>query len=94
MSVFVADSAGLVQERWTDDFSLRSGLVLDEVAGIFRFGFSGVIAHLAVRSSSDGGIAGSVGISGRRHLYTIDSLLEALMMTDLKKNISIFFQML
>jgi len=93
VSVFVADSAGLIQERWTDDFSLRSGLVLDEVAGIFRFGFSGVIAHLAVRSDGDG-IAGSVGISGRRHLYTIDSLLEALMMSDLKKNISIFFQIL
>jgi hypothetical protein len=86
MSGFVADSTGLIQERWTDDFSLRSGLVLDEVAGIFRFGFSGVIADLAVRS--DGG-----GISGR-HLYTIDSLLEALMTTYLKKNISIFFQIL
>jgi hypothetical protein len=37
---------------------------------------------------------GSVGISGRRHLYTIDSLLEAMLMSDLKKNISIFFQIL
>jgi hypothetical protein len=62
------------------------------VAGIFRFGFSGVIADLAVRSDGGGG-GGGGGISGR-HLYTIDSLLEALMTTYLKKNISIFFQIL
>ena len=72
MSVFVTDSAGLIQERWTDDFSVGSGLVLHEVAGIFRFGFSGVIAHLAVRSDGGGGgIAGSVGISGR-HYFRYD----------------------
>ena len=72
MSGLVADSAGLIQERWTDDFSSGSGLILDEVAGIFQFGFSGVIAHLAVRSSDGGGgIVGRVGISGRRHLIAI-----------------------
>jgi len=95
---FVADSAGLIQERWTDDFSVGSGLVLDEVAGIFRLGFSGVMAHLAVRSGGggDGIVAGSVGGISGRHCFRYDwlFLLEALMMTDLKKNISIFFQML
>jgi len=57
VSCFVADSAGLIQERRTDNFSVGSGLVLHEVAGIFRFGFSGVIAHLTVRSGGGGGIA-------------------------------------
>jgi hypothetical protein len=89
----VADSAGLIQERWTDHFSVGSWLVLDEVIGIFRFGFSGVMAHLAVRSGDgDGILLDSVDISGRRHLYTIDSLMEDMLMTDLKKNISIFFK--
>jgi hypothetical protein len=36
VSGLVADSAGLVKERWTDDFSVGSGLVFDVVAGVFR----------------------------------------------------------
>ena len=68
MSSFVTDSTGLVQERWAHDFSIGSGLVLDEVAGIFRLGFSGITAHLAKwgGSGDGGGIAGS---SGGRHCF-------------------------
>jgi hypothetical protein len=90
MSSLVADSAGLIQERWADDFSLRSGLILDEVAGVFLFGTSGIIAHFAVwLGSGDGG----GGISGR-HCIRFDCFwLEALLVADLRKNISIFFQM-
>ena len=67
MSSLVADSAGLVQERWAGDFSVGSGLVLDEVAGVFRFGFPGITANLTERLG--GGGSGSIGgISGRRHL--------------------------
>jgi hypothetical protein len=71
VSGFAADTAGLIQERWTDDFSVGSGLILDEVAGIFRFGFSGITANLTERLG--GGGSGSIGgsISGRRHLISI-----------------------
>jgi hypothetical protein len=67
VSSLVADSAGLIQERWTDDFSLGSGLVLHVVTCVFLFGTSGVMAHLAVwaRSTLDGGGRRS-SISGRR----------------------------
>lgn len=66
MSGFAADTAVLVQERWTDDFSIGSGLVLDKVAGVFRFGFPGVTANLTERLGEGGSSIG--GISGRRHL--------------------------
>jgi hypothetical protein len=92
VSGLVADSAGLIQERWADDFSLRSGLILDEVVGVFLFGTSGIIAHFAVWlvGSGDGG---GGGISGR-HCIRFDCFwLEALLVADLRKNISIFFQM-
>jgi hypothetical protein len=91
VSSLVADSAGLIQERWANDFSLRSGLILDVVAGVFLFGTSGIIAHFAVWlvGSGDGG----GGISGR-HCIRFDCFwLEALLVSDLRKNISIFFQM-
>jgi hypothetical protein len=66
VSSLVADSAGLIQERWAGDFSIGSGLVLDEVAGVFRFGFPGITANLTERLGGGGGSIG--GISGRRHL--------------------------
>lgn len=90
MSGFSTDAAGLVQERWADDFSLRSGLVLNVVAGVFLFGTSGITANFAEwRGSGDGG----GGISGR-HCIRFDCFwLEALLVCDLEKNISIFFQM-
>jgi hypothetical protein len=69
VSGFAADTAGLIQERWTDDFSVGSGLILDEVAGIFRFRFSGITANLTERLGGSGSIGGS--ISGRRHLISI-----------------------
>jgi hypothetical protein len=91
VSGLVADSAGLIQERWADDFSLRSGLILDEVAGVFLFGTSGIKAHFAVWLGSGDG--GGGGISGR-HCIRFDCFwLEALLVSDLRKNISIFFQM-
>jgi hypothetical protein len=66
VSSLVADSAGLIQERWAGDFSIGSRLVLDEVAGVFRFGFPGITANLTERLGGGGGSIG--GISGRRHL--------------------------
>jgi hypothetical protein len=61
VSGLVADSAGLIQERWADDFSLRSGLVLDVVAGVFLFGTSGITANFAEwRGSGDGGGGGGI----------------------------------
>jgi hypothetical protein len=89
MSGLVANSAGLVQERWADDFSIGSGLVLDVVAGVFLFGTSGIIAYFAVWRIHTGGVS----ISGRRHCISIDCSVEALLISDLRKNISIFFQM-
>ena len=58
VSSLVADSAGLVQERWTDDFSFGSGLVFDVVAGVFRFGEACIMADFAVGSSGLGGGGG------------------------------------
>jgi hypothetical protein len=54
VSGLVADSAGLIQERWADDFSIGSGLVLDVVAGVFLFGTSGITANFAEWRSSGG----------------------------------------
>ena len=53
----MADSAGLIQERWADNFSFVSGLVFDVVAGVFRFGAACIMADFAVGSSGlgDGG---------------------------------------
>lgn len=70
MSGIVADSAGLVQERWAHDFSIGSGLVFDKVAGIFLFGFARITAYdakgLGLRGSiTAGGISG--GRQRRRH---------------------------
>jgi hypothetical protein len=66
VSGFVADSAVLIQERRADDFSIWSGLVLDEVAGVFLFGTSRITTNFAEWLDSDGvGRGGS--ISGRRH---------------------------
>jgi hypothetical protein len=66
VSGFVADSAVLIQERWADDFSLGSGLVLDEMIGVFLFGTSRITTNFAEWLDSDGvGRGGS--ISGRRH---------------------------
>ena len=94
MSGFSADAAGLVQERWADDFSIGSGLVLDVVAGVFLFGTSGIIAYFAVwRIHTGGGGIGGSSISGRQHCISIDCSVEALLISDLRKNISIFFQM-
>ena len=65
MSILVADSAGLIQERWADNFTIGSWLVLDEVAGVFFFGFSGITAHLAERGGGGGALAVAVVSSGR-----------------------------
>jgi hypothetical protein len=66
VSGFAADTAVLVQERWADDFSIGSGLVLDKVAGIFRFEFPGITANLTERLGGGGSIG---GISGRRRHF-------------------------
>jgi hypothetical protein len=78
---FAADTAGLIQERWADNFTIGSWLVLDEVAGVFFFGFSGITAHLAEWRGGGGGGGGLVVSSGRRHfdgLFLIESLLYGL----------------
>lgn len=68
MSILVADSAGLIQERWADNFTIGSWLVLDEVAGVFFFGFSGITAHLAERGGGGGAFAVAVAVvSSGRH---------------------------
>jgi hypothetical protein len=65
---FVADSAGLIQERWADNFTIGSWLVLDEVAGVFFFGFSGITTHLAERGGGGGaGGGGGLIVSSGRH---------------------------
>jgi hypothetical protein len=65
---FVADSAGLIQERWTDNFTIGSWLVLHEVAGVFFFGFSGITTHLAERGGGGGALAVVVAVvSSGRH---------------------------
>jgi hypothetical protein len=74
---FAADTAGLIQERWADNFTIGSGLVLHEVAVVFFFGFSGITTHLA-EWRGGGGVVVS---SGRRHfdgLFLIESLLYGL----------------
>jgi hypothetical protein len=89
VSGLVADSAGLVQERWADNFTIGSGLVLHEVTGVFFFGFSGVTTHLAEwRDGGGGGGGGGLGlvvvvvvVSSGRHfdlLFLIESLLYGL----------------
>ena len=54
MSRLVADSAGLIQERWADDFSIWSRLILHEVIGVNVHGETGIFADLAERFTSDG----------------------------------------
>jgi hypothetical protein len=63
VSGLVADSAGLVQERWADNFTIGSWLVLDEVACVFFFGFSGITAHLAERGGGGGALAVAVAVA-------------------------------
>jgi hypothetical protein len=52
----------LIQECGAYDFTIGSGLIFDEVAGIFFFGFSGVTANdaqglgVGLGSSRGGGI--------------------------------------
>lgn len=93
MSGLVADSAGLVQERWADNFTIGSRLVLDEVTGVFFFIFSGVTTHLAEWRDGGGGGGGGGGLvvvsSGRRH-FDLLFLIEACCTIRLIKNISIF----
>ena len=62
MSSFAADTAGLIQKRWADNFSIRSGLVFDEVAVVFVFGFSGITTHLTEWRGSDRSGFGGIGI--------------------------------
>ena len=79
MSGLVADSAGLIQERWADNFTIGSWLVLHEVAGVFFFGFSGITTHLAERGGGDGGggaFAVVVVSSGRRRHFDCLILIE------------------
>jgi len=58
----------LIQKHWAHDFSIGSRLVLDEVTGIFRFGTSGITAHLTEGTAGGGGRS----ITGRRrHWYTL-----------------------
>jgi hypothetical protein len=76
---FATDTAGLIQERWADNFTIGSGLVLDEVAVVFFFGFSGITTHLAEWRGGGGGVVVSSG--RRRHfdgLFLIESLLYGL----------------
>jgi hypothetical protein len=48
VAFLVADSAGLIQERRTDDFSISAWLVLHVVAGVFGFGAASIVADLTV----------------------------------------------
>jgi hypothetical protein len=76
VSGLVADSAGLIQERWADDFSIRSGLVFNKVAGIFILRLPGITAHLAERTGSndDGRSIAVGGISGRHSIRVVVSI--------------------
>ena len=88
MTWFGTVSAGLIQERWADDFSIGSRLVLHVVAGIFLFGAPGVTAYDAK------GLGGGVVISGRRRHCIRLFLVEALMYMSFEENHFNFFQML
>jgi hypothetical protein len=66
VSGFVADSAVLIQERWADDSSIGSRLVLDEVAGVFRSGTACIVTNFAVGAVISV-VGGGDSISGRRH---------------------------
>ena len=83
MSGIGADSAGLVQERGTDDFSI--GLVFDEVIRVFGDRKTGIVADFAEFAVNGahhsigkatlwggggglGGLGGSGVVSGIRHL--------------------------
>jgi hypothetical protein len=90
VSGFVADSAVLIQERRADDFSIGSGLVLDEVACVFRSGTACIVTNFAVGAVISV-VGGGGSISGRRHCIRL-FLMEALLVSDLGKNISIFSQ--
>jgi hypothetical protein len=89
VSGFVADSAVLIQERWADDFSIGSGLVLDEVAGVFRSGTACIVTNFAVGAVISV-VGGGGSISGRRHCIRL-FLMEALLVSDLGKKHFNFF---
>lgn len=80
MTGLAADSAGLIQERWADNFTIGSWLVLHEVAGVFFFGFSGITTHLAEwRGGGGGGGTLAVAVvvsSGRRRHFDCLILIE------------------
>ncbi len=62
MAVFAADTAGLIQERWADDFAIGSRLVFHVVACVFRSGTTRIVADFAVGSGGGGG--GIIGLGG------------------------------
>lgn len=47
MSSISTDSAGLIQERWADHFSIGSRLVFDKVVGVVGNRKTCVVANLA-----------------------------------------------
>jgi hypothetical protein len=61
VAVFAADTAGLIQECWADDFTNGSGLVFHVVACVFRSGTTRIVADFAVGSSSGSGVIGLGG---------------------------------
>jgi hypothetical protein len=63
VSSLATNAAGLIQECGADNFTIGSGLVFDEVAGIFFFGFSGVTAD----DAQGLGIGSRVSGIRRRH---------------------------
>lgn len=76
MSSLLADSAGLVQERSADDFSIGSGLVFDKVVrvvGNWKARIKADLAELAVgrprhaigKATRGSIVGGSSSISGR-----------------------------
>ena len=78
MSSPLADSAGLVQERTADDFSIGSGLVFDEMIGVvgnWKARVKADLAELAVGRPRDaigkatrGSIVGGGSSISGRHL--------------------------
>jgi hypothetical protein len=65
VAVFAADTAGLIQERWADDFTIGSGLVFHVVACVFRSGTTSIVADFAVGSCGGViGLGGSGGLGG------------------------------
>jgi hypothetical protein len=70
VTVFAADTAGLIQERWADDFTIGSGLVFHVVACVFRSGTTRIVADFAVGSGGGGGVIG-VSSGGGRHFDSV-----------------------